>query len=260
MVDRMRHGRVFLAGDAAHIHSPTGGQGITTGMQDAANLAWKLARVSHGAPSTLLDTYDEERLPHAAEVLRETNRTTTLLFAPNPVLRILRNTVVLPILRRPWVQQKMFGKFSQLHVHYRASSLSVDSRRLWPWSRRTLRAGDRAPDVLFKTATGVSTLFELMNSSRPLVLFDGVSNNANLIARLRTLCIDAYVVTEEAAGSSQSSIIDANGDFAALYGLRRNFICLIRPDGHVGLILNATDQSQFQPYLEKICDAALVRE
>ena len=73
MVDRMRDQRVFLAGDAAHIHSPTGGQGITTGMQDAVNLAWKLARVGRGAPIALLDTYDEERLPHAAEVLRETD-------------------------------------------------------------------------------------------------------------------------------------------------------------------------------------------
>jgi 2-polyprenyl-6-methoxyphenol hydroxylase-like FAD-dependent oxidoreductase len=60
MVDRMHDGRVFLAGDAAHIHSPTGGQGITTGMQDAANLAWKLARVSRGAPRVLLDTHDED--------------------------------------------------------------------------------------------------------------------------------------------------------------------------------------------------------
>ena len=116
MVDRMHDGRVFLAGDAAHIHSPTGGQGITTGMQDAVNLAWKLARVSKGAPAALLETYDEERLPHAEEVLRETDRTTTLLFAPSRGLRLLRDTIVLPVLRNPWFQRRMFGKLSQLHV------------------------------------------------------------------------------------------------------------------------------------------------
>ena len=114
MVDRMHDGRVFLAGDAAHIHSPTGGQGITTGMQDAANLAWKLARVLEGAPTALLETYDEERLPHAEEVLRETDRTTTLLFAPNRGLRLLRDTIVLPVLRNPSFQRRMFGKLSQL--------------------------------------------------------------------------------------------------------------------------------------------------
>jgi hypothetical protein len=123
-----------------------------------------------------------------------------------------------------------------------------------------LRAGDRAPDVMFKTARGLSTLFELMNSSRPLVLFDGVPSAANLVARLRRLSIDAYGVNDEAAGSSQSSLVDTNGDFAALYRLRRNYICLIRPDGHVGLILDSTDQSRLQPYLERICDVALVRE
>src|SRR5262249_27076158 len=102
MVDRMHDGRVFLAGDAAHIHSPTGGQGITTGVQDAVNLAWKLARVARGAPRALLETYDEERLPAAEEVLRETDRTTTILFAPNRVLRFFRDVVVLPVLRHPW--------------------------------------------------------------------------------------------------------------------------------------------------------------
>ena len=184
MVDRMRDGRVFLAGDAAHVNSPTGGQGITTGMQDACNLAWKLARVSGGAPVTLLDTYDEERLPHVAEVLRETDRTTTLLFAPNPILRMVRNLVVLPILRNAWVQRKMFGKFSQLHVHYQASSLSVGSQPRWPWSRAKLRAGDRAPDVLFKTSSGERTLFEQMASSRPLVLFDTGGNYRESLQRL----------------------------------------------------------------------------
>lgn len=69
MVDRFRVGRVFVAGDAAHIHSPTGGQGITTGVLDAVNLAWKLGRVLRGAPDSLLDMYEEERLPKAKEVL-----------------------------------------------------------------------------------------------------------------------------------------------------------------------------------------------
>jgi 2-polyprenyl-6-methoxyphenol hydroxylase-like FAD-dependent oxidoreductase len=103
MVDRMHQGRAFLAGDAAHIHSPTGGQGITTGIQDAVNLAWKLARVCRGAPRELLDTYDEERLPQAAEVLQETDRTTNVFFAPTRTLRTLRNWIVLPLLRTKWV-------------------------------------------------------------------------------------------------------------------------------------------------------------
>src|SRR5258708_13203258 len=72
MVDRYRHGRVLLAGDAAHIHSPTGGQGVVTGLQDATNLAWKLARVLGRPPESPLDTYHEERLPHPPPVPTQT--------------------------------------------------------------------------------------------------------------------------------------------------------------------------------------------
>ncbi len=262
MVDRTRDGRVFLAGDAAHIHSPTGGQGITTGMQDAVNLAWKLARVCRrGAPTALLDTYDEERLPHVAEVLRETGRTTSIFFAPNRMLRLLRDGVILPVLRTAWLQRRMFGKLSQLHVHYRDSSLSWDRRRRW--RRRRLRAGDRAPDVAFRDlASGhPTTLFALMTPMRPLVLFDGVSV-AEFEERLRVLGIDAYVVSADEAGSDQptAGLLDVYGDFRRFYGLNSGFVCLIRPDGHVGLILSPLRPNTLVNYLGLICDRAQVRD
>jgi 4,5-epoxidase len=170
MVDRMHDGRVFLAGDAAHIHSPTGGQGITTGVQDAANLAWKLARVIAGAPKALLETYDEERLPHAEEVLRETNRTTTPPFAPNAGLRLLRDSIVLPILRRPSYQRRMFGKFSQLHVHYRSSSLSQEERPWWRRknSRRRSRARRLVRRHAVRSSDDVVRLDEAPTSPRPV--------------------------------------------------------------------------------------------
>jgi 2-polyprenyl-6-methoxyphenol hydroxylase-like FAD-dependent oxidoreductase len=257
MVDRMHEGRVFLAGDAAHIHSPTGGQGITTGMQDAANLAWKLARVSRGAPTRLLDTYDEERLPHVEEVLRETDRTTTLLFAPNAALRLLRDTVVLPVLRNPWFQRRMFGRLSQLHVHYRDSSLSRESRGGWWRSRGIVRAGDRAPDVAFNSTRvdGPTTLFDLMAPLRPIVLFNGIADPPQLCERLRFLDIDAYEVAAQGSRGDTTSarLVDRYGDFAALYGLRTDFLCLIRPDGHVGLVQVPPDEKDLNHYLALIC-------
>ena len=263
MVDRMHDGRVFLAGDAAHIHSPTGGQGITTGMQDAVNLAWKLARVCLGAPGTLLDTYDEERMPHAEEVLRETDRTTTILFAPNRALRVLRDAVVLPILRNAWVQRRMFGTFSQLHVHYRRSSLSRDDRR-W-WHRRRIRAGDRAPDVSFtdRRSGSRTTLFHLMASLRPVVLLNGISNPAQLCARLRLLDVDAFVVdttTTPGRDTLDADLFDVYGDFVRLYGLKQDFVCLIRPDGHVGLVQSPPTQEHFVEYLLCICSPSHVRQ
>jgi 2-polyprenyl-6-methoxyphenol hydroxylase-like FAD-dependent oxidoreductase len=256
MVDRMRDRRVFVAGDAAHIHSPTGGQGITTGMQDAANLAWKVARVSRGAPPSLLDTYDEERLPHAAEVLRETDRTTRLLFAPSRLLRAIRDLIVLPVLRNTWVQRRMFGRLSQLHVHYRRSSLSRAVGAEWHWLG--LRAGDRAPDVTFTDArTGSrTTLFRLMSSMRPVVLFHSVANGRDLIERCQSVDVDAYEIVTSGDGS-RSGLLDTYGDLSALYGLTHDFLCLLRPDGHVGLI-GAADTQALIEYLRLISDSSAV--
>ncbi len=174
MVNRYRNGRVFVAGDAAHVHSPTGGQGIVTGIQDATNLAWKLGRVIAGAPDELLNTYEEERLPKAAEVLRETDRTTRLMLAPDLFTRILRDFVILPVLRSRLVQRRLFAKLAQLHVNYRRSSLSCHddaSRRFFP---TVLEAGDRAPDVAFRDLRGnkIVTLFQCSNRCAPSLCSD----------------------------------------------------------------------------------------
>lgn len=261
MVDRMHHGRVFLAGDAAHVHSPTGGQGIATGVQDAVNLAWKVARVQHGAPAALIDTYDEERLPHAAEVLRETDRTTVLLFAPTAMLRVLRDAVVLPVLRSKGMQRRLFGKLSQLHVHYRGSSLSRDHRP-W-WRRRRVRAGDRAPDVSFTDARSgtQTTLFALMSSLRPVVIARG-ENLPRLRNRLRALHVDLYPLDAHGATSRRHGdvrLIDTFGDFESLFGVSGDFLCLIRPDGHVGLMQEPVDERRLSEYLGLIADPAHVR-
>jgi 2-polyprenyl-6-methoxyphenol hydroxylase-like FAD-dependent oxidoreductase len=120
LADSFRAGRVFLTGDAAHVHSPAGGQGLNTSIQDAYNLAWKLAAVVAGtAEESLLDTYEEERRPNAAEMLGLTTG-------------VHRGEA-----RRGRATQ-------QLDLGYRASSLSVDTRPELPDA--ALRAGDRAPD------------------------------------------------------------------------------------------------------------------
>jgi 2-polyprenyl-6-methoxyphenol hydroxylase-like FAD-dependent oxidoreductase len=89
-----RRGRVLLAGDAAHVHSPAGGQGMNTGMMDAGNLAWKLALVTDGAPESLLDTYEQERVPVASSVLGFTDRLVGWATMRHPVKRALRDTLI----------------------------------------------------------------------------------------------------------------------------------------------------------------------
>src|SRR5262249_56954867 len=133
------------------LHSPTGGQGIATGLQDATNLAWKLARVVNGAPDRLLDTYEEERLPKAREVLAETDRTTNLFMAPSPWFRLLRDWVVLPVLRLERVQKALFHRLAQLHVHYPEASLSCHKNREASFWGTRLKAGHPAPGLPFPT-------------------------------------------------------------------------------------------------------------
>ncbi|QPP06889.1 pentachlorophenol monooxygenase [Streptomyces bathyalis] len=127
LADRFRQDRVLLAGDAAHVHSPAGGQGLNTGIQDAFNLGWKLGQVlRHGADDALLDSYEEERLPLAADVLGLSTR-------------IHRG------------RQKRGRETHQLDIGYRDSSLAHELR---PAPDGELRAGDRAPDAEAVTARG----------------------------------------------------------------------------------------------------------
>ena len=135
-----RSGRIFFAGDAAHIHSPAGGQGMNTGIQDACNLAWKLALVrSSLCPESLLDSYSAERSPVAREVLKSTGALTSLATMHNPALLALRNTAVSLVLGFPPARQAMAGQLTELAVTYPESPLNGTAAALQP------KPGTRAP-------------------------------------------------------------------------------------------------------------------
>jgi 2-polyprenyl-6-methoxyphenol hydroxylase-like FAD-dependent oxidoreductase len=134
VADRYRDGRVFLAGDAGHVHSPAGGQGMNTGIQDAVNLAWKLAMVCGGrADAALLDTYEAERRPVAQEVVRAAHRLTTLATMHGRARRTVRNAALGLAGLLPAVPRTMAENLSELAISYATGS-----------GRRGTRAGDRA--------------------------------------------------------------------------------------------------------------------
>jgi hypothetical protein len=121
-VEEYRHGRVFLAGDAAHVHSPMGGQGMNTGIQDAVNLSWKLDLVLGGAPEEVLDTYQSERHPIGRRVLLQSGammRAVTLM--PRPA-RLLRNVFSVLLLHVPAIARQIAGSFSGVTLRYPRSS------------------------------------------------------------------------------------------------------------------------------------------
>ena len=267
MVDRFANGRVFLAGDAAHVHSPTGGQGITTGVQDAYNLAWKLDMMLRGvAPDSLLDTYTEERLPVVRRVLKNTDQTASVFLAHSRARRLFRDHVVLPLLRSRTMQRHLTRRLSQLDINYRRSSLSVHQEKALIGGVR-VHAGDRTPDVVFRdAATGEeTTLFERLGRSRPIALF-GVDAGLDAgeaggppprirrsMEALGCLGIDcSLVLSEEARRHGGETLIDTGAEFRRLYGVGGEFLYLIRPDGYVGLFQRPVDERALQAYAAKL--------
>ena len=173
-------------------------------------------------------------------------------------MRLLRDFVVLPILRMKSIQRRMFGKLSQLHVHYRKSSLSHQEVK----QGSHLKAGDRAPDVAFESCDSHKriTLFELLKGVRPVVL---TGSDVPILEPLRALELEAHRILRKSDRPTETSTgqwIDVHGDFEELYGMHGNFLCLIRPDGHIGLIQNPVDRDSLEKYLGRICDPQKVEQ
>jgi hypothetical protein len=160
-----RRGRVLLAGDAAHIHSPAGGQGMNTGMMDAHNLAWKLALVVGGAPEGLLDTYGQERIPVASSVLGYTDRLIGWATMRHPVKRALRDTLIPAATSLPNIQNRAARQLSQVSVAYPSSPLiRPDGVRRGP------KPGERVPDIEVRTSEGSARLYRVLGRGRHVLL------------------------------------------------------------------------------------------
>ncbi|UQI49566.1 FAD-dependent monooxygenase [Streptomyces sp. HU2014] len=213
MAERFRTGRVFLAGDAAHIHSPAGGQGLNTSVQDAYNLGWKLGAVlRHGAPDTLLDSYDTERVRVAADVLGLSTSVHAADRAHSEDGLHRRGPETL-----------------QLGLNYRESPLTREARRDVP--EGALRAGDRAPDAPCVDTSGAEVrLFDAFRGPH-FTLLDLTGEPAPRPVP------DAPWLHTYRVGGPDADLHDAGGHAKAAYG---SGLFLIRPDGYVGL---ATDEA-----------------
>ena len=209
-------GRVFLAGDAAHVHSPAGGQGMNTGMQDAFNLAWKLAHVVKGtAKRSLLDSYSPERSAVGDMVLRNAGRMTDAAITRNPLLQALRNTVVKFALSFPQVVHVMADTLSELNIAYPDSPLSKAGT---PGAHGT-RPGLRWPEVL-----GVGGRVPRFAAIGPAEVV------ADLARRFPSLVQPAR---ESVRGDARDLV-------------------LVRPDGYVGFAGAAADAAGAASYLATI--------
>lgn len=222
LADRYRVGRVFIAGDAAHIHPPTGGQGLNTSVQDAYNVGWKLAAVLEGAPDALLDTYEEERRPIAANML-------------GLATRLLGEARDGPMRRNREVRQ--------LDLGYRSSSLSLPDQ---PGGAK-IEAGDRAPDAPCRGRAGQQKrLFSLFQG--PHWTLVGTDRADGLVHRR-----DVRVVII----GTEGELIDEGGHFADAYGLADGVWILVRPDGYVAAILATNElEERLSALLQRVAPGA----
>jgi 2-polyprenyl-6-methoxyphenol hydroxylase-like FAD-dependent oxidoreductase len=219
VADRFRTGRAFLLGDAAHIHSPVGGQGMNTGIGDAVNLAWKLAAVVHGrANAALLDSYEPERIAFARHLVATTDRAFIGVTSPGAIARRVR-LVIVPLLVRPsfklaMVRRLMFRTVSQTAVNYRGSGLSEG--RAGP-----VHGGDRLPWVTPDVNGGDEDNFTPLKSLDWQVhVYGDAAPEIQAVCAERQLPLHVFSWRPEMGRT----------------GLRRDAVYLVRPDGYVALV------------------------
>jgi 2-polyprenyl-6-methoxyphenol hydroxylase-like FAD-dependent oxidoreductase len=231
-----RRGPVMLAGDAVHIHSPAGGQGMNTGIMDAHNLAWKLALVASGhSPDELLDTYGAERGPVAADVLALTHALVKLGTMTHPLHRALRNAIVPVAGRLTPVQRRAVRRISHIHVAYPSSALTCPGRR-----RHGLRPGERAPDLEVTGNEGKTRLYQVLRHGRHVLMLSSPGASGDMQRRMRLWQNQIDVVTQ------------ANSRTARLGAGPAENVYLLRPDGYVALRGSVTSPDNLLHYLHRL--------
>lgn len=223
-----REGRAFVLGDAAHIHSPVGAQGMNTGLQDAYNLGWKLALVVQGrADAALLDSYEAERLPIARRLLDTTDRGFKLVVSDNWLAGLLRTEVLARIgalaMSRPRIQKMAFRLVSQIGIHYRASRLSASLDAL---PGEAPQAGDRFPwmQLRFHADGPAEDLFEWLDDLHFHLLVFGQAVPAQRLPFPAEL-LRVHAIPTDAINDAE----------LARQKIPQPSFYLLRPDGYVAL-------------------------
>ncbi len=232
---RFRKGRAFLLGDAAHIHSPVGGQGMNTGIGDAVNLAWKLADVvQRRAQPALLDSYEPERMAFAQRLVATTDRAFMVATGSGRLARFVRMRivpVVLPVLVRfDAVRRLMFRTVSQTALNYRGSRLSAGKLG-------SIQGGDRLPWVELDGGSASSDNFASLDGRQWQVHVYGVPG-PGLAEACQTLALPLQVFAWQPAMRRA--------------GLTQNALYLVRPDGYVALVDSGTSPATLARHLEAI--------
>jgi 2-polyprenyl-6-methoxyphenol hydroxylase-like FAD-dependent oxidoreductase len=246
-VPRYRWGRVFLAGDAGHIHSPAGGQGMNTGMQDAFNLAWKLAAVIHGqAGDTLLDSYDAERYPVAQQVLRFSGELTRA-WQMEGFPRRIRDVAVGLLSHVGPARRSMANVVEEVKINYEGSPIAVGDR---PRGAKVAagqylpHVGDPAVYKQLRTVLGADNLghtIVTVSSDHPAPAAGGQGPTQVLVTR-----------DDTPVAGYDTVIADPRGALANRLGLTNGGRIVVRPDGYIGAVTTLDDTTTIAGYFARI--------
>jgi len=253
-----RAGRLFVAGDAGHVHVPIGGQGMNTGLQDAFNLGWKLAAVSTGRASPeLLDSYSDERVPVAEKLIAGTDRAYRFVLHPGAVARAAASRIGPVIIGSDRVQRAFRTVLEEIGINYRGGVLSTDNA-----SGGNVRAGDRVPDarLVDNQSRNTTTLFEVMRGVEwTLLMFTGDEQDPAGLAETAHVAADHHAETvtiarawSPSASAATTTLIDAAGYAHESFGVTRPIAYLVRPDWYVGYRGPLADAAALRAYCRRV--------
>ena len=237
-VNKFSEGRCFLAGDSAHIHSPAGAQGMNTGIQDAYNLAWKLALVIKGfAAESLLDTYNEERLANARRLLHSTDRMFELAAGSHWLLAFIRTTIFPPVAgfmaSLEAVSRRVFPLISQIGINYRDDWLSEHTDDEF----EHVKAGDRLPYFLVEG----KTIFDKLTEPKFHLL--AFSNADQSIEK---------EFEEQFGAVADYHVVPIDAQVREIFGADREFSVFLRPDNYIAFISSEISQNEVREYLNRL--------
>jgi 4,5-epoxidase len=253
-----RRGRIFIAGDAAHLSSPIGGQGMNSGIGDAANLGWKLALVAHGrADPGLLDTYEAERRPAIEKVERATTQSTRIMLGEGALNQFLRRYLMIPALHFPSVLGWAMTRRPALRSNYRNGPLAMRHTLL---SRRP-QSGDEAPDVRCVRKDGKPTSIGREIGARWGLLFFGdqarafekcaMAVSGRLGSDVPALRIVSAAPSSPDADCGQSVVLDASRAVRKAYRAHDGTSILLRPDGYIACRVHAPEPQALLDWLDQ---------
>ena len=263
-VETYQVGKVFLAGDAAHVHSPLGGQGMNTGMHDAYNLGWKMALVAQGHMNEkLLTTYQDERFPIGQRLVKATSMGTKMITQRQPLVAALRKQAAKVLTQLPVLKHKARDTLTEVNIHYRGGPLSKEPEacpRAWRF-KKGIRAGERAPDARVLVGGEESRLMSFLTGARfHLLVFGGEEEDCwSVFEPLVKAARDSFAAfvqivwigVDESLPPLQDGevhLVDHTEELHHDYAATEPSIYLLRPDAYVAYRSQSLKPGELEDY------------